>query len=80
MPDTDAGAFAGHDLSEGGKVAAQGVGVLVVDGLCVHLAEVTATFRFDHKRLKWNIFDADFLFADSTIDRWCGGVRARRCG
>ncbi len=40
VPAADAGALARDDLSEGGKVAAQGVGVLVVDFVSVDLAEV----------------------------------------
>ena len=51
VPDTDAGTLASHDLAEGRQVAAQGVGVFVVDGLSVHLAEVTTTFGFYHKCL-----------------------------
>ena len=41
VPGTDAGALARNDLAEGGQVAAQGVGILVVDFGGVDLAEVT---------------------------------------
>lgn len=40
VPATDAGTLARHDLSKGGKVAAQGVGILVVDLGGIDLTEV----------------------------------------
>lgn len=39
VPGANAGAFARHDLSEGGKIALQSVRILVVDRVNVLLAE-----------------------------------------
>lgn len=44
VPGADAGAFARHDLSKGGKVATKRVRIFVVDVADVNLAEVTRTF------------------------------------
>ncbi len=40
VPGTDAGTLAGDDLAERGQVAAQGVGILVVNFRGIDLAEV----------------------------------------
>lgn len=46
MPGADTGALAWDDLAEGRKIAAQGVGILVVDFTDVHLAEVARANDF----------------------------------
>lgn len=43
MPGADAGALAGHDLSKRGKVAAEGIGILVVNLCNILLAEETGS-------------------------------------
>ena len=45
VPGADAGAFAGDDLSEGGKVALESLCIFVVDGVDVGAAERALTFR-----------------------------------
>ncbi len=46
MPLADAGTLARHDLPEGRKVSAKGIGIFVINHRRIHAAKV-ALFRFD---------------------------------
>ncbi len=90
MPAAHTGTLAWHDLSERGKVAAQGIGIFVVDFADVDLAKVALVNHFLCTRwlhrilkslgqlysqrldgmnnsLKRNVFDTDFLVADTLV-------------
>ncbi len=80
VPHAHTRALARHDLAEGRQVTAQHVGIFVVDGFDVLLAErALPVDRFWSRHslmiLKWDIFDANLLIAHPLVH---GSRRIRR--